>query len=253
MKYLLLLSIILFISCSKENVRRTDPALIFEDAKKEFEDEEYTEAKNLLEIISLQFPASKYAEKAQYYISECEFNQKKYILAAYNYNRIRRIYPGSSYSKIALFKAALCFFHLSPPYDRDQEYTKKAIQQFQDFQYQYPGDSLTAEANKYIDKLRNKLAKGQFKIAYLYRKLEAPKSSLIYYQEVLNKFDDTDYYEEAYYGKIETLIILRRYAEALGLIELYKNNFPDGKYIDRMDILYSTAKERRELPEYSSK
>lgn len=252
MKYFLSLLIIFLVSCSKEDPRRTDPQLIYEDALKEYEDGEFTEAKKLLEIINLQFPATEYAEYAQYYIAECDFAQEKFILAAYDYNRLRRTYPDSRYSKEALFKAALCFYELSPPFDRDQDYTKKAIQQFQDFQYQYPGDSLAAEANNYIDKLRNKLAKGFYNNAYLYRKLDSPKSSLIYYQEVIDRFEDTDLYEDAYFGKIETLIILRRYAEALGLIDLYKNNFPNGKYLDKMDLLYKTAKERRELPEYSS-
>lgn len=251
-RILSIIVILFFISCSKKEVNNNDPAQVYERGLTAFQEEEYTSAIEIFKIIGLQFPATEYAEYAQFYIAECDFNLEKYILAAYDYNRLRRVYPSSKYSKEALFKAALCFYELSPPFDRDQDYTIKAIQQFQDFQYQYPGDSLTEEANKYIQILRNKLAKGFYQTAYLYRKMESPKSSLIYYQELLDKFDDTEFYEEAYFGKIETLIILRRYDEALGLINLYKRYFPEGKYIERMPVLESTAKERRELPEYSN-
>lgn len=245
---LFFISIILIVSCSNnEEQIKGDPNLLYDAALIEFEDENYIEAKTLFETIILQFPASELADDAQYYIAECEFYQKKYILAAFSYNRVNRVYPSSEFVKIALFRAAECYFELSPPYDRDQDYTQKAIQQFQDFQFQFPADSLTSVADDYIMRLRNKLAQGAYHKAYIYKKLDSPRSSIVYYDEVINKFDDTEFYQDAYFGKIEALVSIRRYDEALGIIDLYKRIFNNGKHIQKIDVLTEIARNKKEL------
>ena len=243
---LLLIVIIITSSCnSSKNDRIKTPKEIFDEAIEEYEDKDYIKARQLLDVVKLQYPASEYAEYSQYYIGECEFQEKDYILAAFSYNSVRRIYPNSKYSKISMYKAALCYYELSPSFERDQEYTKKAIRSFQEFQYNYPNDSLSIEANNRINELRTKLAKKQYNTAILYRKLSSPKSALIYYDEVIANYDDTEFYEDAYYGKTETMVSLRRYDEALGLISLYRTLFPSGKYLDKIEKLNVMALERR--------
>lgn len=235
-------------SCADRNSGRIrEPKEIFDEAVLKFEDRDFIEAKQLFDIIKLQYPASEFAEYSQYYLGECEFEEKNYILAAFNYNSLRRVYPSSSYSKISMYKAALCYYHLSPSFERDQEYTKKAINYFQEFQYSYPNDSLFNEAEERISELRDKLAHKEYNTAELYIKLSSPRSSIVYYDEVINKYDDTKYYEPAYYGKTSVLVSLRRYDEALGLINLYDKLFPDGIHKEEMINLEKISKERRAL------
>lgn len=226
---LVLISLSLFFSCKTvEKPETRTPGEVFKSALEAYKEEDYEESQKLFDLIKLQYPASQFADDAQFYIAEINFARKEYIMASYNYNRLRSTYPGSEYSKQSLYNAAMCYFELSPTYDRDQDYTKKAIQAFQDFQYLYPDDELYEKANERIADLRNKLAHKDFFTAGLYRKLDSPKSALIYYDLVIKNFDDTKYYEPAYYGKIETLILMKRYDQALGLIQLYKQSFAKG-------------------------
>lgn len=243
---LLIAFLIILSSCAdRDSGRIKEPKEIYNEALEKFNDEDYLDAKQLFDIVKLQYPASEFAEYSQYYLGECEYLEKNYILAAFNYNSLRRIYPSSSYSKESMYKAAMCYYHLSPSFERDQEYTRKAISAFQEFQYTYPGDSLSKEADQRINELRNKLAKKEYQTAEIYLKLQSPRSSLIYYDEVISRFDDTEYYEPAYYGKTMVLVSLRRYDEALGLINLYPKIFPEGKFNKEMKNLENISRERK--------
>jgi outer membrane protein assembly factor BamD len=192
------------------------------------------------DILKLQYPASIYADDAQYYLAEINFKKGEFVLAAYNYNYLRRAYPNSEFYKEAMFKTALSYYELSPTYDRDQEYTFKAIQAFAEFQAFFPQDSLSKIANEKIIELRDKLGHREFFTAELYRKLYSPRASLIYYDAVIEDYPDTKYYELAYVGKIEVLYELFRYDEALGLIKLFRQIFPNSSYLDKIKSLESS-------------
>lgn len=238
-KIVIILSLfIILISCGKKKSEEIKtPETIYNEAMEYFEKKNYFKAKQKLDVIKLQYPASSYAELAQYYLGECEYYEGNYIIAAFNYNNLRRIYPSTKFAKESMFKAAKCYFELSPSYERDQEYTLKAIESLQEFQYIYPGDSLTAEAGQLITELRDKLGHRQYKIAEIYMKLEAPRAAVIYFDEVLNTYDDTKYYEEAFYGKISALKFMKKYEEVKGIIDIYLRRFPEGKYTTEIELL----------------
>ncbi|MPN28529.1 Outer membrane protein assembly factor BamD [bioreactor metagenome] len=120
---------------------------------------------------------------------------------------------------------------LAPDYHKDQEFTKKAIRTLQDFQYYYPEkDSLYNETDIMIVKLRNTLGQKDYETAQLYKKLESPRSALIYYDSVIKDYDDTDFFEPAWFGKIEMLYMLKRTEEAENAVLMYNKLFPDGKF-----------------------
>ena len=233
---LFIIVVVLIASCASNKGPETRPVdEIYKDAVKLYEDEDYLEARALLELIKLQYPASQYADDAQFMLAEIHYKREEFIMAAFHYNLLRRVYPGSEYGKICLFKAAMSHFNMSPPFDRDQEYTRKAIDAFQEFQYMYPGDSLYKESAERILDLRNKLAYREFFTANLYVKMESPNSSIIYYDAVINKYNDTKYYEPAFVGKIDAYMIMKKYDKVRDLIYLYKSNFPKGENLAKLD------------------
>ena len=234
-------ALIILISCKTANsIEEKTPERMFDKAMEKFKNEDWQEASQLFEVINLQYGASEYADDAQYHLAEIYYEKGEFILAAYNYNSLRRTYPTSPFFKISLYKAGLCYNELSPPFDRDQDYTFKAIETFQDYQSLYPGDSLFDKAGNFIDVLRNKLAQREFETAKLYQKLYSPKASLIYLDAVINEYPDTQFYELAYLEKINVLTLIKRQTEALNAIKLYKDLFPKGKYLNEVIALEQT-------------
>ncbi len=227
-----MLTISILCSCSSgETINYRDPESIFKAGIAALNDNDYLEAQKMFDIIRLQYGTTQFADDAQFYLAEMNFKKKDFVIAAFNYSMVLRNYPSSEYSKRALYNSALCYFELSPPSDRDQEYTKKAIQAFSEFQAVFPTDSLAGEANKNIVSLRNKLGEREFNTALIYRKLFSWKSALVYYETVIEEFTDTDFYEPAYLGKVEVLKEMRRYDDARITIENYRKKFPKGKLL----------------------
>ncbi len=231
----LLLTSFLMAACSSSEtiiVKTADD--YFNAGVKALENENWLDATKYFEVIKFQYPASQYADDAQYYLAEVNFRRSEYLLAAYNYSTLRRVYPNSDFRKESLFKTALCYFKMSPSYDRDQEYTRKAIQTFSEFQLVYPDDSLYNAASKNIAELRNKLARKNYSIAALYRTLDNIESALVYYNIVIEEFPDSEYFEPAYFGKIEALSIMRKYEYLRGVVQLYKQLFPTSQRLSQV-------------------
>ncbi len=233
--FIYLFSIALFLSScgGLQKPENNSAEQVYSKGVELFKESEYLDAKQYFDIIKFQYPASQYADDAQWYMSEIHFMREEYILAAFNYSMLRRVYPGSDYSKESLYKNALCYYNLSPTYDRDPEYTNKAIESFMEFQYLYPDDSLNIESSKKISLLRDKLAYREFFTAELYVKMGSPKASIAYYDAVINNFSDSKYYEDSYIGKIEALYFMKKYDQAVSIVRAYATQFPNGKSISR--------------------
>lgn len=214
----------------------------YEQALEAFTTEDLTRAQKFFDVIKLQYPASKYADDAQYYLAEINVKKNENILAAYNYNQLRRTFPNSEFAKIAAYKAALSSARQSPKYDRDQDYTRQAIKAFSEFQAVYPKDSLTAEAGKKIVELRTKLAEHDFRTAELYVKLQAPRAAIAYFDLVLANYPDTEFLEPSFLGKIRMQVRLKRGTEAQEGMRLYRQRFPQGKLLTEADELEASVK-----------
>ena len=231
---LVVINVLIFIAAcgSDQTEKATTAKEMYEKAVKYYNDEDYMEAEKLFDAVRLQYTASQYSDDAQYYIAEINFKRYEYILSAFNYNRLRSQYPGSDYTQSALYKEALSYYELSPTYHRDQKYTRKAIDAFKEFKYLYPdNDSLVNKSNIRINELRAKLAKKDYSIAELYMNMDDPRAALVYFDQVINKYDDTKYYQDAFYGKIKALIKMKKFQEARSIIRSYKSDFPGGEYI----------------------
>jgi|688.fasta_scaffold205721_3 outer membrane protein assembly factor BamD len=195
---------------------------IYSAGKKSFDDGNYLDAQSQFDVIKLQYPASQYADDAQYYTAEINFERGEYIMAAFNYNQVRRSYPSSEFVREAMFKAAQCYEKIALPADRDQENTRKAIQAYTDFQALFVRDSLSLEASKRIRELRDRLAERFWLIADHYLLTLSRKAAMIQLDAIVDEYPDTKWFEPALVKKIELLTELERIDEARTAISTYR-------------------------------
>ncbi len=232
-------------SCSKWKIR---PNLTAEErlalAKQMFAKGDYLDAKQQLLVLTLSFQGSAVADEAQFYLAECHYELKEYILAISEYERLLRSYPNSPFVDDAEFKIGMSYFKLSPSSGLDQENAEKAIKHFQRFLEDYPDSPLKKEVEASLQACRNKLAKKDFDNGVLYRKMGYFDSALIYFDSVLANYYDTPYGEKALYWKGECLLKLERHQDAHEAFASYAQRYPRGSQIDRV---------RRRLKELSSR
>lgn len=210
---------------------------IYAEAMAEFKDGDWLDATALFDIIKLQYPASAYADDAQFYLAEINFAKGEYILSAFNYNLVRRSFPNSEHAKDALYKSALSYYELSLPADRDPEYTRKAIAAFNDFQGIYPTDSLALLSAERITELRNRLAEKHYLNAQQYVTMGTNKSALVYFDAVIEDYPDSKWTEDAFVGKLEILIKQKKSDEARAAVAQYRRIIRDGRLRTRIDEL----------------
>lgn len=205
-----------------------------------FVNDDLTEALSHFDVIKLQYPASKYADDAQYHIAEINFRRGEYVMAAYNFSVVRRSFPSSEWAKPSAFKVGTCYEELMLPPDRDQEYAKKAIQSYTEFQQLYPTDSLALLAVQRIHELRNHLAQRFIIIAEHYVKTNSKKAALIYYQGMIDEFPDSDLLEEALVGKITVQSLLGMNDECRTAIEQYRRLIKEPKRLAEVQEIERT-------------
>jgi outer membrane protein assembly factor BamD len=202
----------------------------FAYATKLFKGKDYFEARTQFRIIILNAPGNTIVDQAQFYLAECHFNMDEYITAASEYEKLVRLYPRSALLDDAQYKIALCYDKLSPKADLDQKYTFKAIEEYQRFMEEFSTSELAGEVEKRLSTLRNKLAKKEFNTGNLYRKMTVYESAILSFDDVLNRFYDSQYAEPALFYKGECLLKLQRWNDARTALEQFVQKFPQSSY-----------------------
>jgi outer membrane protein assembly factor BamD len=209
----------------------------FARAKALFDKGDYLEAINEFTVITLQFQGSQFAGDAQFYLGECRFNRGDYVLAAFEYGVLKRGYPASPRVPEAQYKIALSYYHLSPRPSLDQQYTVKAIDELQSFIEYFPSNPLAADADAKIKELNAKLARKVYEAARQYVTLQHYKAALRYFDDLIERFHDTDYAPLAYLEKVDVLIERKRYADAAAELARFLGRYPNSVLRGRAEEL----------------
>jgi outer membrane protein assembly factor BamD len=201
------------------------PSQAFAETKHLVADNDWLEAETLLNGMRYQLAGTPWADSVEFLLGECNFHQGKFVLAAMEYGSLRRLFPTSPLNQEAQFRIADSYYSIAPPPGIDQEYTGKAIEEYQVFIEQFgkrPGtDSLVQLASGRIRELRNKQGQKYYDAAVLYYNMNRFKACAEYCDVIQDKFYDTDYADKSSLLKIKSFVEIRRYNEAYREIEKF--------------------------------
>ncbi|WP_083750210.1 outer membrane protein assembly factor BamD [Rhodohalobacter halophilus] len=255
MRTLLLLTTaaLLFASCrSNELIRPGDSLEVaYEKALNQFEQENYSEAARAFETVISIGRGTDIGQNAQYYLAESYFNNRRYLLAASEYERYAQFHPNSERREEADFKRALSFYHLSPRYRLDQTYTHRAIENFRLFLARFPNSEYSDEAGEYISELRGKLARKAYNAGEFYKRTNQFRAAAVYFDVVIDNYPETQWAERSLVDQMESYILYaensvpdrqaERFEMALESYETYLQLFPRGENRSRIENLYDRA------------
>jgi outer membrane protein assembly factor BamD len=209
----------------------------FDHAKALYDKGDYLEAINEFTVITLQYQGSRQAADAQFYLGECHYQRAEYLQAAFEYGVVKRAYPASARVPDAQYKIAMSYFMRSPNSSLDQQYTRKAIDEFQSFVEYYPSNPLAVDASAKIKELNTKLARKLYDAARQYIVLERYKAALTYFSDVIDQYHDTDVAPLAFLEKVELLIDRKRYLDASSDLDKFLRRYPNSVLRARADKL----------------
>lgn len=201
MKILLsvLLAALLLSSCNKgfnKVLKSTDYEYKLKKADEYFAKKKYANASQLyLELFSV-FKGTDKFEDLYYKYAYCAYHQKNYADAENLFKGFLEVFPNSTKAEEIAYMNAYTYFLQSPTPELEQTNTVKAIGMMQSFIQTYPNSSRVADAQKIIEKGREKLEMKDFKTAQLYYDLQQYRAAGLSFTDLINSYPDSKRGEE---------------------------------------------------------
>lgn len=136
-------------------------------------------------------PYGRYADLAQFKIGEAYKNDGFYEEAVLAYQKLIDDYPKSPLAEDAKYQIALCTYYVSRDPSYDQEFTDKAIEEYQNLIEKTSDIELNKEAKDALKRLREKKAESTFETAEFYEKNGHRQSAIVYYKDIVENYSDT--------------------------------------------------------------
>ncbi|MFC2083624.1 outer membrane protein assembly factor BamD [Bacteroidota bacterium] len=231
--YILISFLILACSGSKDTSNMT-PEEHFNYAMELYNDEDYDEVVNEFQTILLQYPGSTINDDAQYYLGMTYFKREQFLLSAYEFSKLIRDIPASTFVPDAQFMLSDSYYNLSPPYQLDQAYTKKAIEEFQAFIDFFPMNPKVEEAENKIHELNERLAEKEYKSGLIYERMDLFNAAIDYYKNVVETYHDTKFAPLSLYNKIQIEIKRNKISDALKDISYFLLRYPDDPFAEEL-------------------
>ena len=214
-----------------------DPEEAFKAAKLSYDKGDYAEAVQNFSLIKIKFSGTSVIDKTMFYLAMTYYQRKEFILGAYEFENLLKNYSSTSYQVEARYQLAMCYYKLSPKYQLDQTYTYYAINELQNFIVLFPKHKYVADVDKMIKELRNKLALKEYKSAELYIVMENYKAAIVYYDNIMNEYFDTDFVDDALLGKINALYLKKQYFQANDEIKKFKTRYPKSELLPKVLLI----------------
>ena len=188
--------------------QRFDEGLVF------FQEEKYGRAAQQFNIIVERASHTDLGDDALFFLAESYFLNQDYDLALVEFEKLVSRMGFSPYIEKSRWRICETLMLLSPNFYHDQDSSKKAISQIQEFLDDFPNSEYSKDADKLIKELRTRLAEKNMETGKLYVKLKAYDSAIVSYNIVINEFYDTIFFDDANMEIIRCLSLLKKSDEA---------------------------------------
>lgn len=142
-------------------------------------------------------PYGPLASSAQYKIALYLQEKQLFQEARDEFEKVINDYPESEWAKAAKYQIAITDAKRAPKAQYEQETTKAAMEEFKDFVGIYPDAQLSSQARDEIHALLEKEAENNFVIAQFYEKQKNYKAAKIYYEIIVNDYENSSWSPKA--------------------------------------------------------
>jgi len=207
---------------------------LFDAGKEKYDNGKYYKATEYFQAIVYNYPAESIIDTAQYYLGLAYYGDEGYELAQTEFNRLVLNYPSSVYFESAMLLRAVCAYEAAPDhYGLDQSELEQAISLLDDFLIDFPESQYAADAGKYLLAARTRMARKYYSNAVVYTRMRAHAAALVYYQIVIDDYNDTEFGPGAVYGYAETEYQMGEYDEARTRFESFRTIYPEHELADK--------------------
>jgi outer membrane protein assembly factor BamD len=161
-----------------------DAQQAIDQATASLEAKRYHQAEDQFTFIIFNFPGSRQASDAQYYLAETYFQSKDYMQAQDEFDFYLKSFPNGRFQEEATYKLAVSYLRSAPSHVRDQARALKAREVIDQFLETYPDSPLRPDAERLLGDIAERLALREFDAARIYYTSGEYKSALVYYKYI---------------------------------------------------------------------
>ena len=222
---------ILMIGCGGEKtLTHLTKDELFALGKQKLDNKKHLAAIQAFQTLVYTYPGEPIVDTAQYYLALSYFGNKDYELAVAEFNRLVVNYPASPYATQAQFMRAVSAYESTPDhYGLDQTEVENAIKQFEEFIIDHPESELGADANKYLDNARGRLAKKAYMSGLTYTRMGASRAAKVYYQKVIDDYTSSEFAPLASFNYAKEEMHLHNFDEARRRFDNFSTVFAEHK------------------------
>jgi len=180
-------------------------------------------------------------DQAIFLLGDCHLKTKDWVAASGEFERLLRDYPESDSSAAARFGLAAAEFAQSRSADFDQEFTLKALEDWQRYLRDFPGHWQNADAEARVLACRTRLADKLVRTGVLYLQLKLPDPARVYFKKVTLEYPDTIWVPEAELGLAMCDVRQGRRDEAIAQLKGIEERYAGRPIAER------AARERKRL------
>lgn len=184
-----------------------EAAPLFEFGAQAFEEGEYDDAIAALERYIASFPGAANVAEARMLLGRSHFAKREYITAAAEFERFLLRHPSHGLAPEASLGICRAYAEVSPHPQRDQEYTRRAIEACRNTANEFTGMNVAQEARALQAQMFEKLAQRLYEEGRFYQRRGFHDPAILYFRELIDFYPQTSWAPEGF------LALYRSYRE----------------------------------------
>jgi len=252
--FILLLIIVIFTSCSKENLNQT---VVKEKSLDGQVLEAYTEGLRSLEGSDVLFAAKKFNE-AEMLFPQSEWAPKSALMAAYSYysgdylddaiaelDRFLKVYPLSKNKDYAFYLLANSHYEKIVDEKKDLQSILLAKKNFNKILKNFPNTEYALDSEFKLDLINDILASKEMYLGRYYFERKKWIPAINRFKTVVEDYDTTIYIEEALHRLVEVHYTIGLNKEAEKYAQILGYNYKSSKWYEKSYVVFNKDYERK--------
>ncbi len=199
---------------------------LWEEGVRAYEDENWDDAIQMLERLVIQNPGHPRGPDARMYVARAYSERGEHVTAASEYERFLQLHRNHGLAPEASLGICEAYAALAPHPQRDQSYTRRALEACSQTWLDFRGLTVAEAADSIRVEMENRLAERAFQEAQFYQRF-VPPSAPDYFERVVTNYSDTEWAPRALLAKYRLYVSFGWDPEAEETSERLFSQYPD--------------------------
>lgn len=157
-----------------------------------YQEEDWADAIRYFDRFALVSGTDPRGAQARYYVGQAQFAREEYVAAATTFTQLATDLARTDLADDSRFMACRSYEELAPQPQLDQEYTRAAIDHCQALLEYFPDTEYAPRAREIVDRMTARLATKAYESGAWYLRRGAYDSAIIYFEDVLDRYPQTE-------------------------------------------------------------